>query len=155
MANLIEGMAPAIILPRLQAASKRQALQTMAEALAAEAGLDGRTLFDSVLLRERVSGTGVGEGVAIPHARASGLTHPIGCFARLDPAIDFEALDGRPSDLVFLLVSPDGHGADHLKALAKVSRFLRQPEVREKLRAARSQDALAAIFSAPPHSDAA
>lgn len=143
------------IAPRLTASSRRQALQMLAESLAKAAGLDPRAVFDAVLLRERLSGTGIGEGVAVPHARVAGVTRPIGAFARLDPAQDFDALDGRPSDLVFMLLAPPDRGADHLKALARVSRFFRRAEIREKLRAARGAAELRALFSAPLRSDAA
>jgi PTS system nitrogen regulatory IIA component len=155
MADLTEALRPVAILPKVHATSKRQALQIMTDALAEAAGLDARLLLDAVVLRERLSGTGMGEGVAIPHARATGLAHPVGCFARLDPAVDFDALDARPADLVFMLVAPEGRGADHLKALAKVSRFLRRGEVRDRLRAARGLDGLLDVFEHPPHSDAA
>jgi PTS system nitrogen regulatory IIA component len=155
MTDLIEVLAPAAILPRVHASSKRQALQTLCDALAEAAGLDPRTVFDAVQLRERLSGTGMGEGVAIPHARVPGLDHPVGAFARFDPPVDFDALDGRPADLVFLLLAPEERGADHLKALAKVSRLLRKPDVRERLRAARGLDGLVAVFERPPKSDAA
>ncbi|MDZ4775812.1 MAG: PTS sugar transporter subunit IIA [Alphaproteobacteria bacterium] len=155
MTDLIEVLAPSAILPKVHASSKRQALQTICEALAEAAGLDARSVFDAVQLRERLSGTGMGEGVAIPHARAAGLKHPIGAFARFDPPVDFDSLDGRPCDLVFLLLAPADRGADHLKALAKVARFLRKPDVRERLRAARGQDGLIAVFEAPKKSDAA
>jgi PTS system nitrogen regulatory IIA component len=94
--------------------------------------------------------------VAIPHARVPGLKAPIGGFARFDPAHDFDAMDGRPADLVFLLLAPEERGAEHLKALARVSRFMRRPEIRDKLRAARSVEALRALFSASsPQNDAA
>ncbi len=155
MPDLIEVLAPSAILPRVHASSKRQALQSVCEALAEAAGLDGRGVFDAVLMRERLSGTGMGEGVAIPHARVAGLKHPMGAFARFDPPVDFDALDGRPCDLVFLLLAPAERGADHLKALAKVARFLRKPDVRERLRAARGYDGLVAVFENTSRSDAA
>jgi nitrogen PTS system EIIA component len=155
MNDLTDVLAPAAILPKVHATSKRQALQAVCEALADTAGLDARAIFDAVLLRERLSGTGMGEGVAIPHARAAGVKAPIGAFARFDPPVDFDALDGRPADLVFLLLAPAERGADHLKALARVSRFLRRAEVRERLRAARGLDGLIAVFESPPKSDAA
>lgn len=142
------------ILPKVAAPSKRQALQTLCEALAAAAGLDGRVVYDAVLMRERLSGTGAGEGVAIPHARVAGLTKPVGGFARLDPPHDFEALDSRPADLVFLLLAPEDRGADHLKALARVSRFMRRADMRDKLRAARSAEALKTLFSSQARTDA-
>lgn len=153
--DLSDLLAPSAILPRVHASSKRQALQAVCETLAESAGLDARAVFDAVLLRERLSGTGMGEGVAIPHARAAGVKTPIGAFARFDPPVDFDALDGRPADLVFLLLAPAERGADHLKALARVARFLRRAEVRERLRAARGLDGLIAVFETPPKSDAA
>ncbi len=152
LSDLIE---PDAILPRLIATSRRQALQVMAEALAKAAGIDARAAFDAVLIRERLSGTGVNEGVAIPHAPVLGIVRPIGAFARLDPPQDFEALDGRPADLVFMLLAPPDKGADHLKALARVSRFLKRPDMREKLRAARGGDDLYALLASAVHMDAA
>lgn len=155
MPDLTEVLSPTAILPKVHASSKRQALQAVCEALAESAGLDPRAVFDAVQLRERLSGTGMGEGVAIPHARAAGVKHPIGAFARFDPPVDFDALDGRPADLVFLLLAPAERGADHLKALARVARFLRRADVRERLRAARGLDGLMAVFEASAKSDAA
>jgi PTS system nitrogen regulatory IIA component len=146
---------PAAVLPRLNAANRRQALQAVSEALAAAAKVDGRAAFDAILLRERLAGTGVGEGVAIPHARLAGLARPIGAFARLDPPLDFDAMDGRPADLVFMLLAPADRGGDHLKALARISRALRRPEVRERLRSARNADELLAAFDDSVRSDAA
>ncbi len=143
------------ILPRLAATSRRHALQTMVEALAKAAGIDERAAFEHILMRERLSGTGVGEGVAIPHARVAGVAAPVGAFARLEPAQDFGALDNRPADLVFMLVSPAEKGADHLKALARVSRFMRRADMREKLRGARSAAELRALFAGAAHSNAA
>jgi PTS system nitrogen regulatory IIA component len=155
MPDLTEVLSPSAILPKVHASSKRQALQAVCEALAESAGLDPRAVFDAVQLRERLSGTGMGEGVAIPHARAAGVKHPIGAFARFDPPVDFDALDGRPADLVFLLLAPADRGADHLKALARVARFMSRAEVRDRLRAARGLDGLMAVFEAPTKSDAA
>lgn len=106
-------------------------------------------------MRERLSGTGMNEGVAIPHAAVAGITKPVGAFARLDPPHDFGALDGRPSDLVFMLLSPPQRGADHLKALARVARFLRRTDLRERLRAARGGDEIYALFAGALRSDAA
>ncbi|HVY03519.1 MAG TPA: PTS sugar transporter subunit IIA [Caulobacterales bacterium] len=137
------------IVPRLAAPTRKLAIQALAETLADAARLDRRCVFDSVLMRERLSGTGVGEGVAIPHALVEGLERPVGGFARLDPAADFKAIDGRAADLVFMLLAPKGRGGDHLKALARISRFFRRADIRERLRAARTQIELAAVFSAP------
>jgi PTS system nitrogen regulatory IIA component len=155
MNDLSDLVAPEAILPRLVVSSRRQALQAMAETLAKAADIDPRAVFDAVLLRERLSGTGVGEGVAIPHAPVAGLKRPIGALARLEPAQDFDALDGRPADLVFMLLAPPERGADHLKALARVSRFLRRADMREKLRGARGADELFALIAGAVHSDAA
>ena len=155
MNDLSDLLAAEAILPRLLTTSRRQALQMLTEALAKASGVDARAAFDAVLIRERLSGTGMGEGVAIPHASAPGVIRPIGAFARLEPPQDFDALDGRPADLVFLLISPPDKGADHLKAFARISRFMRRADMREKLRAARGADELAALFSGPARVDAA
>lgn len=155
MGALDDLILPGAIVPRLAATSKRQAIQALTEILAPLAGVDPRAAFDAVLMRERLSGTGVGDGVAMPHARVPGLTAPAAAFARLDPAIDFEAIDGRPADLMVLLLAPADRGGDHLKALARVSRFFRRPDLREKLRECRGVDELATVFGGRLESDAA
>jgi len=155
MGDLSDLIAPAAIMPRVNATSRRQALQLMADTLAKAGGVDARAAFEAVLMRERLSGTGMGEGVAIPHAAVAGVKRPLGAFARLDPPQDFDALDARPADLVFMLLSPPDRGGDHLKALARVSRFLRRADMREKLRAARGGDEVYALFTSPVRSDAA
>lgn len=155
MYDLSDLVAPEAISPRLTATSRRQALQAMADALAKASGIDARAAFEAVLMRERLSGTGMGEGVAIPHAPVAGVTRPIGGFARLETPQDFDALDARPADLVFMLLTPPDKGADHLKALARVSRLLRRADMREKLRAARSAEEIFALFSGAVRSDAA
>src|SRR6185369_9598390 len=104
--------------------------------------LDERRLFDRLLERERLGSTGIGGGIAIPHGRLPALAKPSGLFARLVHPIDFNAIDERPVDIVFLLIAPEGAGADHLKALARVSRLLRDRSLVEKLRATESADAL-------------
>lgn len=154
MSGLGDLIASEAILPRLLATSRRQALQVMAETLAKSSGIDARAAFEAVLMRERLSGTGMGEGVAIPHAPVRGVTRPICAFARLDPPQDFEAFDGRPADLVFMLLSPPDRGADHLKALARLSRLLRHADMREKLRAARGGDELFALIAGAARSAA-
>jgi PTS system nitrogen regulatory IIA component len=155
MSDLSDIVLAKAIVPRVSAATRKQAIQALAESLAGAAMLDARRVLDAVLLRERLSGTGVGEGVAIPHATVDGLARPVGGFARLDPAADFKAIDGRPADLVFMLLAPKGQGGDHLKALARISRFFKRADIRERLRLARSQDELAAVFAARFASDAA
>jgi len=155
MSDLSDLVLPGAVATRLGATTRDQAIQALSKILAGAAQIDPRRVFDSVLMRERLSGTGIGEGVAIPHAMVEGLERPIGAFARLDPAVDFAAIDQQPADLVFLLLAPKGRSGDHLKALARISRFLRRGEVRARLRAARSQQELCAIFAAGPVSDAA
>jgi PTS system nitrogen regulatory IIA component len=155
MNELSDLIAPEAILPRLLATSRKQALGALAEAAARSGGVEPRAAFDAVLLRERLSGTGMSDGVAIPHAPVTGLTRPVAAFARLEPAQDFGAIDGRPADLVFMLLAPPEKGADHLKALARVSRFLRRADLREKLRAARGVDDLYALFASAVRVDAA
>ena len=155
MNDLSDLVAAEAIVPRLLATSRRQALQLMAETLSKSAGIDARAAFDTVLIRERLNGTGLGEGVATPHGPLAGLSRPIAAFARLDPAQDFEAMDNRPADLVFMLLSPPDKSADHLKALSRIARFLKHADVREKLRAARGLDELYALIAGAVHSDAA
>ena len=155
MNDLSDLLAPDAIMARLPASSRRHALQAMTDALAKAAGVEARAAFEAVLMRERLSGTGMGEGVAIPHAPVAGVTRPIGAFARLETPQEFDALDARPADLVFMLLAPPDRGGDHLKALARVSRLLRRADVREKLRAARGADELYAVFTGAVRSDAA
>jgi nitrogen PTS system EIIA component len=126
----------------LPAKSKKQVLQSLSAQAARLTGLSERDIFDTLLQRERLGSTGVGRGVAIPHGKLSGLNKIFGLFARLDQPIDFEAVDGEPVDLVFLLLAPESAGADHLKALARISRLLREPASIEKLRALTEEDAL-------------
>ncbi len=118
-------------------------------------GLDERKLFDRLLERERLGSTGIGGGIAIPHGRMSALSAPRGLFARLVNPIDFDSIDERPVDIVFLLVAPEGAGADHLKALARVSRLLRDRNLVDKLRATESADALYALLLDPVQTQSA
>lgn len=134
------------VLVDLKGGSKRQVLQAMAEAAARATGLDGGRILDALMQRERLGTTGLGDGIAIPHARIAELDGITGFFARLAKPVDFDALDGAPVDLVFLLLAPEEAGADHLKALARVARILRDPELTEALRDAdRAQDAYAVL----------
>ena len=128
----------------LRATSKKQALQELAHRAAAISGLDERRIFDVLLERERLGTTGVGKGIAIPHGKLAELERLHGLFARLEQPVDFEAVDDQPVDLIFLLLAPESAGADHLKALARVSRLLRDSVVCEKLR---ESDDAEAIFS--------
>lgn len=133
---------PDSVIADLRATSKKQALQELAERAAAITGLHERQIFDVLLERERLGTTGVGNGIAIPHGKLAGLKKLHGVFARLSTPIDFEAIDERPVDLIFLLLAPETAGADHLKALARVSRLLRDQGVCEKLRKTDTADAL-------------
>jgi PTS system nitrogen regulatory IIA component len=104
--------------------------------------------------REKLGSTGVGNGIAIPHGKLPNLAKLFGLFARLERPVDFEALDGQPVDLVFLLLAPAGAGADHLKALARVARLLRDPDIASKLRDSRDAEAIYAVLAMPPASAA-
>lgn len=139
----------------LGASSRKQALQAMSDIAADLTGLAPRDIFDAVLQRERLGSTGVGQGVAIPHARLAGVAEVVGVFARLRSPVDFESIDGRPADLIFMLIAPEDAGAEHLKALARVSRLLRREDVRQRLRAAPDADAIHAVLAGEPASDAA
>lgn len=144
--SLSDLITPEAVLPALKANAKKPALQELASHAARLSGLDERTIFDALLQRERLGSTGIGDGIAIPHGKLPGITRLFGLFARLDKPIDFEALDGQPVDLIFLLLAPEGAGADHLKALARVARVLRNASVVEKARASRDAVALYAVL---------
>ena len=127
-------VAPNAIIPALKVNGKKQALQEIAAKAAALTGQSERAILEILMQREKLGSTGVGNGVAIPHGKLPKLDKVFGLFARLERPVDFEALDGQPVDLIFLLLAPEGAGADHLKALARVARLLRDPEVARKLR---------------------
>src|SRR5215204_6247095 len=129
-----ELVSPNAIIPALKVNGKKQALQEIAAKAATLTGQNERAILEILLQRERLGSTGVGNGVAIPHGKLANLGRLFGLFARLERPIDFEALDGRAVDLVFLLLAPEDAGADHLKALARVARLLRDPEIANKLR---------------------
>lgn len=143
------------IIPHLKASSKKQALQELADHAAEIVGQQERAIFDVLLERERLGTTGVGQGVAIPHGRLPNLDRLYGFFARLDTPIDFDAIDEQPVDLIFLLLAPESAGADHLKALAKVSRLLRNKPICDKIRGTDSADAIYALLIEPAASHAA
>jgi PTS system nitrogen regulatory IIA component len=144
---LTDLVAPSAIIPALKVNGKKQALQEIAAKAAELTGQSDRAILEILLQREKLGSTGVGNGVAIPHGKLPKLNKVFGLFARLDRQIDFEALDGQPVDLVFLLLAPEGAGADHLKALARISRLLRDGVAVEKLRAARDAAALYAVLT--------
>ena len=153
--TLTDLVAPNAIIPALKVNGKKQAIQELAARAAELTGQSEREILEILLQREKLGSTAVGNGVAIPHGKLAKLGRLFGLFARLERAIDFEALDSQPVDLVFLLLAPEAAGADHLKALARVARALRNPETARKLREARDADALYAVLSMSPASSSA
>ncbi len=137
--------AEAIVL-RSGASSKRQALHIVAEAAARVLNMNETRVMDALLEREALGSTGLGAGVAVPHARIEGMGRVCAVFVRLDTPIAWGAMDDRPVDLLFGLFAPPSDGAEHLRALAAVSRAMRSPEMREHLRQARTADAVRALF---------
>ncbi len=146
--NIADLLAPDAVLPALKVQSKKQLLQELAARAHGLTRLSERRIFETLVERERLGTTGVGAGIAIPHGRMTEAKAITGIFVRLEHAIDYEAVDSQPVDLVFMLLAPENAGADHLKALARVSRLLRDKSVCEKLRTARSAEALYAILTA-------
>lgn len=144
--NISDLLAPEAVLASLKAQTKKQLLQELAARAHGRTQLPEKQIFETLNERERLGTTGVGAGIAIPHGRMAGVANITGVFARLESAIDYEAVDGQPVDLVFMLLAPENAGADHLKALARVSRLLRNQQTCEKLRAAKSAEALYAIL---------
>ncbi|GKX33010.1 MAG: PTS IIA-like nitrogen-regulatory protein PtsN [Rhizobiaceae bacterium MnEN-MB40S] len=143
------------VIPALKVNSKKQLLQELAAKAAEVTGLSEREIFDVILQRERLGSTGVGNGVAIPHGKLTSINKIIGVFARLNAPVEFEALDDQPVDLVFLLLAPEGAGADHLKALSRIARLLRDGETVAKLRATDSATAIYTFLTDSPTSHAA
>ena len=147
-------VAPNAILPALKVNNKKQALHELAARAAVLAGQSEKAIFEILMQREKLGSTAIGNGIAIPHGKMANLSRLFGLFARLDRPIDFEALDGQPVDLIFLLLAPEGAGADHLKALARVARLLREPAVAHKLRASHDAESLYAVLAMPSASAA-
>jgi PTS system nitrogen regulatory IIA component len=143
------------VIPRLKASSKKQVLQELARKASEISGLEEREVFDVLLERERLGTTGVGGGIAIPHGKLAALERLCGVFARADRAIDFDSIDDQPVDLIFLLLAPESGGADHLKALARVSKLLRDPGTCDKLRGCDTKDAIFALLTQSTSSNAA
>lgn len=152
LSDLIEVSA---VMPALKANSKKQLLQLLAEKAAVATGLPERAIFDTILQRERLGSTGVGNGIAIPHGKLPGILRITGVFARLEQPVEFEALDDQPVDLVFLLLAPEGAGADHLKALSRIARVLREGETVRKIRGTKDAAAIYTFLSQSPASHAA
>ncbi|MBO0332541.1 PTS IIA-like nitrogen regulatory protein PtsN [Sneathiella sp. CAU 1612] len=138
---------PQTVFADLKATSKKQALQELARRAAAVTGCPERDILDVLIERERLGTTGIGKGIAIPHGKLPGIDKVYGIFAKLSTGVDFDSMDNLPVDLLFLLLAPESSGADHLKALARVSRTLRDKGRCEKLRGSQDADALYAILT--------
>ncbi len=147
MMDLSDLILPGSVIPSLRANSKKQAIQELAAKGAEITGLDERQIFDTLIQREKLGSTGVGGGIAIPHGKLASLDRIHAVFARLPRPVEFEALDEQPVDLMFLLLAPENAGADHLKALARIARILREPGVAARLRAAVDPGALYGILT--------
>lgn len=139
----------------LSAGNKRSLLQQIANLAAQRLGVEAGPVLASISEREKLGSTGFGNGVAIPHGKIEGLDRIYCCFARLAEPVDYKAIDDRPVDLVFLLLSPLDAGGEHLKALAAISRVTRHDNILEKMRGARTPDALAAVLIGADERDAA
>lgn len=153
--ELADILAPQAVIADMRAGTKKQALLEIALRAAQVTGLHERAIFDVLLERERLGSTGLGSGVAIPHGKLSGIDRLHGFFIRLATPIDFDAVDARPVDLMFILLTPESAGADHLKALSRISRVLRDRALVEKLRATNRAEALYALLVEPQRSRAA
>ena len=137
------------VFANVKAPNKKQLLQELSQAMAARVAIDHRLIFETLLTREKLGSTGIGQGIAIPHGKLPSISRVYGLFARLPQAVDFESVDGQPVDLIFVLLAPEHAGADHLKALAKISRLLRDPAIVAKLRGTEDAEGLYAILTEP------
>jgi PTS system nitrogen regulatory IIA component len=144
---LTDLVAPEAVLPALKVKSKKQALTELAAKAAELTGPNEREILDVLLQREKLGSTGIGNGIAIPHGKLAKLDRLFGLFARLERPVDFDALDGQQVDLIFLLLAPEGAGADHLKALARIARLLRDPDIAAQLRESQDAQALYAVLA--------
>ncbi len=138
---------PESVIPNFRVGNKKQALQELARKAAALTGLPEKAICDVLVERERLGTTGVGMGIAIPHGKLPGVTRMTGIFARLEKPIDFDSIDVQPVDLIFLLLAPEDAGTEHLKALARVSRLLRDRAMCAKLRGTENAVALYALLT--------
>jgi PTS system nitrogen regulatory IIA component len=153
MMDLHDLLTPDGIIASLRATNKKDALQELAAIAAAKTGLDAREIFNTLLQRERLGSTGLGRGIAIPHVKLNALQEIVCLFARLEVPIEYESHDGQPVDLVFMLLAPEDASGDHLKALARISRLVREPSILDDLRNASDAAALhsALTMVAPSH----
>ncbi|WP_395688352.1 PTS IIA-like nitrogen regulatory protein PtsN [Aestuariivirga sp.] len=137
------------VLASLKAQNKKQLLQELSQVLANRVAIDHRLIFETLFQREKLGSTGIGQGIAIPHGKLPSISRVYGLFARLAVPVEFDSVDGQPVDLVFVLLAPEHAGADHLKALARISRMLRDPAVVAKLRGTDDSEGLYAILTEP------
>jgi PTS system nitrogen regulatory IIA component len=146
---LADLVGPNAIIPALKADSKKHAIEQLAARAARLIGQPGPAVLDTLLRTEKLGSTGIGHGIAIPHGELAKIDRLFGLFARLQRPVDFAALDGQPVDLIFLLLAPEAAGVDHLKALARIARLLRDPEVAARLRQSRDADTLFVLLTIP------
>ncbi|MCJ8323723.1 MAG: PTS sugar transporter subunit IIA [Rhizobiales bacterium] len=139
----------------VKAKSKKQILQFLSDEAAKTTDIDQRDIFDALLERERLGSTGVGKGIAIPHAKFKGLTKIVGMFVKLRHEVEFDSIDDKPVDLIFLLMVPENAGADHLTALARISRFMRDSQNIEGIHGAENIDSLYAVLTQIKNANAA
>ena len=142
------------ILPHLKVQNKKQLLQELAQCLSSLVAIDSHVIFEALMQREKLGSTGLGQGIAIPHGRMPAITRVYGVFARLSSPVNFDSVDGEPVDLAFAMISPLQAGADHLTALARVSRLFRDQATVAKLRGTTTPEGLYAIITEPVHSTA-
>lgn len=149
MMQITDFIASETVIPSLKVASKKQLLQELSALAGKIVGLDSRQIFETLLQREKLGSTGLGNGVAIPHGKFPQLNKVHGVFARLREPVEYDAIDSEPVDLVFLLLAPESAGADHLKALARISRLLRDKPLVDKLRGTDDRAGLFAMLTEP------
>lgn len=153
--EISELLTPRSVIAQLRVGNKKQALQEVARRAAAATGIAERRIYDVLTERERCGTTGIGRGVAIPHGKFAELTQLYGLFARLDRPIAFDSIDDQPVDLLFVLLAPENASAEHLRALARISRLLRDRTTCQKLRGTDNADALYALLTERPETHAA
>lgn len=153
--DLTDLIGPKDVFAGTKASCKKSLLQDLATKASKKTGIDSNLIFSTLLEREKLGSTGIGNGIAIPHGKLEGLSEITGIAALLSKPVDFEALDDQPVDIVFLLLAPEDSGADHLKALARIARVLKQPNMLSKLRGATDSAAFYALLSEAETSHAA
>ncbi len=148
-------ISPDSILANLKPNSKKQLLQELADVGAARIGMEPPAVFETLLERERLGSTGVGNGVAIPHGKIAGIKKIVGVFAQLSKPVEFDAMDDQSVDIVFMLLAPEGSGADHLKALSKIARVLRDQSVLTSIRNTTDSEVIYSLLTADQNASAA